>query len=176
MDHAPVEAQAELSHRRLVAPHQGELDLVLPDRHHLQIGPQDGETGALPLGLPRDGDDDDGVAPLQGRSDGHARRPAGHGGDTAGRSDATVEPLPVIPGPDGDRRHPFVGTGQEAAAHRGDRSVDVGEVLDQHGRQPGYWTTRAVTMPYMPWSVSAWLRMWQCHAHAPAWSAWMRTV
>jgi len=175
MDHAPVQAHAELHHRRLVAPRQRELGLALPERRHLQVGPQEREAGTLSLGPPRDGEDD-GVAPLHDRSDGHARRAAEHGGDTAARSDATAEPLAVIPGPDGDRRHPSVRAGQEAAAHRGDGSADVGEILDQHGRNPRYWTTRAVTIPYMPWSVSAWLRMWQCHAHAPTWSAWMRTV
>jgi hypothetical protein len=31
----------------------------------------------------------------------------------------------------------------------------------------GYETDTAVTMPNMPASRSAWVRMWQCHTHTP---------
>ena len=37
-------------------------------------------------------------------------------------------------------------------------------------------TTRAVTMPNMPSSLSAWVRMWQCQTHVPGSVAWTSTV
>ena len=41
----------------------------------------------------------------------------------------------------------------------------------------GYWVTAtAVTMPNMPSSRSAWLRMWQCQTQAPVCAAWNSTV
>ena len=33
--------------------------------------------------------------------------------------------------------------------------------------QVGYSTIRAVTIPNMPSSLSAWVRMWQCSTHTP---------
>jgi len=43
-------------------------------------------------------------------------------------------------------------------------------------RPAAHWTTRAVTMPNMPFSFSACGRMWQCQTHVPGSVAWMRTV
>src|SRR5581483_4689686 len=39
-----------------------------------------------------------------------------------------------------------------------------------------HFTIMAVTMPNIPLSDSAWVRMWQCQAHTPGVSAWTRTV
>ena len=37
-------------------------------------------------------------------------------------------------------------------------------------------TMKAVTMPNMPSSRSAWVRMWQCQAHTPGSVSWYSTV
>jgi hypothetical protein len=69
--------------------------------------------------------------------------------------------------------------GADQDGHVGGHLVEVvlhSEIVGNPGRLLYALTTMAVTIPNIPLSFSAWLRMWQCHAQIPGLSAWMRTV
>ena len=55
------------------------------------------------------------------------------------------------------------------------RDATTGEVIANATAAVAF-TTRAVTMPNMPWGPSAWLRMWQCQTHVPTSVACTSTV
>ena len=70
--------------------------------------------------------------------------------------------------------------GQEGRRQEDSEAVEPARRSPGRGHDPGSWwtsrsggsldhssTMKAVTMPNMPSSRSAWVRMWQCQAHTP---------
>src|SRR5581483_2492089 len=79
---------------------------------------------------------------------------------------------------DGERDAPHLLRAQVPfARHRREHLEPRTSFDDSHGNLLRHGlTTSAVTMPNMPFSFSAWGRMWQCHTHVPTSVAWTSTV